>query len=129
MAATQPTLDPDIEPNNSEDATAASASEPPHPADDRQCPFDQPAGDAAAPHDLAGEDEQRHRQQRKIVEAAEQRDVHRVHRADVHGDDADGSGRNQGDEDRNAEAEQDNRQDDENESSHSTRPQSVLRQL
>ena len=89
-----------------------------HPANDREHPFDQPAGDAAAAHDLAGEDEQRYRQQREVVEAAEQRAMDRLHGADVEHDDADGGGGDQGREDRHAETQQRHRQDDEREDCH-----------
>ena len=121
MAATQPTLEPDIEPNNSDDATVARASEPRTPPDDRQRPLHQPAGDPAAPHDFAGEDEKRDRQQRKIVETAEQSHMDRGHRPDAHGDDADGCRRDQRDEDRNAKAEQEDRQTDQNQGGHLNR--------
>ena len=75
MAATQPTLEPDIEPNSSRGRDRRQRERAAHAADDRQRPLDQPARDAAAPHDVAGKDEQRDRQQRKVVEAAE----HRAH--------------------------------------------------
>ena len=51
-----------------------------HPADDRDHPGDDASGDAAAAHNLAGKHEERHREQRKIVEAAEHIGLNRLHR-------------------------------------------------
>ena len=51
-----------------------------HPADDRDYPGDDASGDAAAAHNLAGKHEERHREQRKIVEAAEHIGLNRLHR-------------------------------------------------
>ena len=56
-----------------------------HAADQRHHPDHHPARDAALRHDLAGQHEERHRQQREVVEPAEQEGL-------------DGLGRNVGDE-------------------------------
>ena len=71
MATTVPTAVCDIAPNNSEAATVVTASEPRHAADNRHDHGDDAPRDAALRHDLAGQHEERHGQQRKIIQAAE----------------------------------------------------------
>ena len=83
-----------------------------HPADDRDYPGDDASGDAAAAHNLAGKHEERHREQRKIVEAAEHIGLNRLHR---HMRDQQNRGErseHENDKDRQAEDQQDRRQDE-----------------
>ena len=78
-----------------------------HAADQRDHPDHDPARDAALRHDLAGQHEERHRQQREIVEAAEQIGLDRLGRHvgdEQHGDEA---GHQQHQKDRQPEHEQD----------------------
>ena len=83
-----------------------------HAADDRDHPGDHATRDAALRHDLAGENEIRHGQQRKIVEAAEHVGRHRDQRhvGDEH--DRGERGEDENDVDRQAEDHQDRRQDE-----------------
>ncbi len=80
------------------------------PSQQRFGPIDQPAGNSAVAHDLAGKDEERHRQQRRAVQGSEHHLVQRGGRYRIEIDDHDRRGRQQDHEDRKAEHQQDDRQ-------------------
>ena len=75
----------------------------PHPADHRHHPGDDPLGDSAHAHQLAGEDEERDRHQRELVHAAEHHLVNRGQRHLHEEQEDDRRGGEQDDEDREAE--------------------------
>ena len=83
-----------------------------HPPQRASAPDDEPAGDAAAAHQLAGEDEEGHRQERVVLDPA----VHDLmdHQGrHVHGrQDGQAARRQQDDVDREAEREERHRQED-----------------
>ena len=85
---------------------------PAYAADDRHHPVDDAIGDAAAAHDLAGQDEERHRQQRKVVEAAEHIGLDDLQRHVSDEQNRRRRGQDQHDEDRKAEDQEYRRQDE-----------------
>jgi hypothetical protein len=89
-------------PNSSERAA--------HAADDRHHHGDDAARDAALRHDLAGEHEERHRKQRKIIEAAEHIGLDRLGRHVGDGQDRDQRSHQQNEKNRESDHQQDHRQ-------------------
>jgi hypothetical protein len=83
-----------------------------HPADQRDHPDHHPPRDSALRHDLAGQYEERHCQQRKVVEAAEQEGLHRLGRNVGDEQDDRETGYEQNQENRHAENEQHARQNE-----------------
>jgi hypothetical protein len=83
-----------------------------YPADHRDHPDHDPARDAALRHDLAGQHEERHREQRQVVEPAEQIGLHGFCRHVGDEQHRDQAGHQQHEEDRQPENEQHGWQDE-----------------
>ena len=78
----------------------------------RRDPDDDPLGDAALPHDLAGENEEGNGEERKVVEASEHVGLDRRERYVCHEHDGDQRGKQQNEINREAGAEQNHRQNE-----------------